>query len=450
LDKTVSVTDLPQTRYAKSGDVHIAYQVFGAGNTDLVLAPGLVSNIEVMWEEPTWATFLRRLASFARVVVFDRRGMGSSDRRVDLPTLEIQMDDLRAVMDAARCGSATLVGVDDGGAMAALFAASFPDRVNALVLYSSPARYSYAPDYPDGFPTEVRDRFEEFYEKRWGSGDDIAIVVPSRAGERDFAHWWGRLQRLNTSPGEAIALLNYVWDLDVRTILSSIRVPTVVIHRRGDRFVPLEHGRYVAKHIPGASFRELDGTDHVPWAGDTEAIIGEIEELVTGIRSIPEPDRVLTTVLFTDIVASSTHLTELGDARWRAVLDEHDAIVDRALERYRGRKVNPTGDGLLATFDGPARAVRCACAIRDGVKVLGIDIRAGVHTGEVELRGDDLAGIAVHIGARIADLADRGEVLVTRTVTDLVAGSGLSFADRGEHALKGLPGSWHIFAVDST
>jgi class 3 adenylate cyclase len=439
----------PQTRYAKSGSVHVAYQVIGDGEADLLLAPGVVSNIEVMWEEPTWAAFLRRLASFARVVVFDRRGMGSSDRRVDLPTLEIQMDDLRAVMDAAGFERATLVGVDDGGAMAVLFAASFPDRTNALVLYASLARYSYASDYPEGFRPEVRDQLQEFYETRWASGDDIATLVPSRAGNRDFARWWGRLQRLNTSPGEAIALLYYVWDLDVRAILSTIRVPTVVIHRRGDRFVPVQHGRYLAEHIPGAALRELDGNDHVPWAGDSESIIGEIEELVTGIRSLPERDRVLATVMFTDIVDSTAHLAAMGDARWRAVLDQHDALVDRALERYRGRKVNPSGDGLLATFDGPARAVRCACAIRDGVEAFGIEVRAGVHTGEVELRGDDVAGVAVHIGARVAAIADRGEVLVTRTVTDLVAGSGLTFADRGKHDLKGLPGTWHIYAVDS-
>jgi len=442
--------ELPPTQYAKSGDVHVAYQVIGDGATDLVLAPGIVSNIELMWEQRTWVTFLRRLESFARVVVFDRRGMGSSDRRVDLPTIEIQMDDLRAVMDAAGSERATLVGVDDGGAMAALFAASFPDRANALVLYASLARYSYAPNYPDGFRPEVRDRFEGFYEKRWGSGDDIAILVPSRVGDEDFARWWGRLQRLNTSPGEAIALLNYVWDLDVRAILSTIRVPTVVIHRRGDRFVPVQHGRYLADHIPGASFRELDGNDHVPWAGDTESIIGEVEELVTGIRSPPDRDRVLATVLFTDIVDSTAHLTELGDARWRTVLDRHDALVDHALERYRGRKVNPTGDGLLAMFDGPARAVRCACAIRDGVEALGIEVRAGVHTGEIELRGDDVAGVAVHIGARVASLAEAGKVLVTRTVTDLVAGSGIAFADLGERDLKGLPGAWHIYAVTST
>jgi len=440
----------PRTQYAKSGDVHIAYQAIGDGATDLVLAPGVVSNIEVMWEEPTWATFLRRLSSFARVVVFDRRGMGSSDRRVDLPTLEIQMDDLRAVMDAAGSERATLVGVDDGGAMTALFAASFPDRANALVLYASLARYSYTPTYPEGFGPSVRDRLEEFYENRWASGDDIAILVPSRAGDKDFARWWGRLQRLNTSPAEAIALLNYVWDLDVRAILGTIRVPTVVIHRRGDRFVPVQHGRYLAQHIPGASYCELDGTDHVPWAGDSESIVGEIEELVTGIRSPPERNRVLATVLFTDIVDSTAHLTKLGDAGWRTVLDRHDALVEHALERYRGRKVNPTGDGLLATFDGPARAVHCACAIRDGVEALGIEVRAGVHTGEVELRGDDLVGVAVHVGARVAAIADRGEVLVTRTVTDLVAGSGLTFADRGEHDLKGLPGTWHVYAVDST
>jgi class 3 adenylate cyclase len=440
----------PETRYAKSGDVSIAYQLVGNGPLDLVLVPGWVSHLDCSWEYPRFADFGRRLASFSRAIFFDKRGSGLSDRIPGVATLEERMDDVRAVLDALGSKRAALLGVSEGGPMSVLFAATYPERTSALVLYGTMAKFTASADYPWGFPGESFEEFVGTLIGSWGRPDSpvIPLLAPTLAGDKRFREFWARFERAAASPGAFAGLMRMNAEIDVRHVLPTIRVPTLVLHRTGDSAVSVDQGRYIAERIPGAKYVELSGTDHMPAAGDFNALVDEIEEFLTGVRPVPESDRVLATVLFTDIVRSTERAATLGDRAWRALLDTHHGIVRRELERHRGREIKTAGDGFLATFDGPARAIRCACAIRDGVRSLGIEIRAGLHTGECELMGDDVGGIAVHIGARVAASAAPSEVLVSQTVKDLVAGSGLRFVDRNVHSLHGVPGEWRLFAVD--
>ena len=434
----------PVTRYAKSGDVHIAYQVFGEGPVNLVLAPPFVSNIENYWDEPDFARWLLRLASYARVVMLDKRGTGMSDRVAELPGLDERIDDLRAVMDAVGMEQAALLGMSEGGPLTALFAATYPERCRALVLYGTFARFT------SWLPTEeALEGFLGYIDQAWGTGGSLPLFAPTRANDPSFQRWWGRFERLGASPAAATALMRMNSQIDISGILPTIRVPTLVIHRTEDVTINVEGGRYLAEHIPGARYLELPGTDHIPFVGDNAAEIADaIEEFLTGSRAPVTVDRVLATVLFTDIVGSTEKAAALGDRRWRDLLDNHHATIRRCLTRFRGHEIKTTGDGILATFDGPARGVRCACAIAEEIRPLGIEVRAGLHTGECEMMDEDVGGIAVHIGARVAALAAAGEVLVSGTVKDLVAGSGLRFGDRGSRSLKGIPGEWHIFAVE--
>lgn len=436
------------TRYADSDGVSIAYQVHGEGDLDLVFVPGFVSHVELLWEEPATARFLRRLVSFSRLVVFDKRGQGLSDRPAAPPTLEDSMDDLRAVMDAATCGRAAIFGISEGGPMSALFAATYPERVSSLVLYGTYARMVSAPDFPSGIPEDALDRWGEMMRRDWGGPIGVRLWAPSADGDAEFERWWGRLLRQGTSPAGAIGLIDLYRELDVRGAIPSIDVPTLVLHRRDDRIVPVRQAHYLAEQIPGARLVELEGQDHLPTVGDQDELLDEVEEFLTGSRRAHEPERALATVLFTDIVGSTEAAADLGDRRWRDLLGRHDAIVRHQLSVHRGREVKTMGDGFLATFDGPARAIRGAAAIRDELAGIDVSVRAGIHTGEVELIGDDVGGMAVNIGARIGALADAGEILVSSTVRELVVGSGLEFADRDEHALKGAPGEWRLFAVD--
>jgi pimeloyl-ACP methyl ester carboxylesterase/class 3 adenylate cyclase len=445
----------PETRYARSGDVSVAYQVVGDGPLDLVAVPGFVSHVEWAWEEPSVACYLRRLASFTRLLHFDKRGTGLSDRIAGVSTLEERMDDIRAVMDAAGSERAVIYGLSEGGPLAALFAATYPERTSALILYGTFASLVRQPDYPwKRTPEELRRLIEErarTIHETWGSleaiGQALQRMAPSAADDEGLKRWLATLLRLGASPGAEIARQRMNAEIDVRHVLPAIRVPTLVLHRTGDRDSSVEEGRYIAAHIPGAKFVELPGDDHFPMVGDMDSVLDEIEEFVTGARPDREPDRVLATVMFTDIVSSTEHAVRLGDRRWRDLQERHHALVRRELARHRGREVDTAGDGFLATFDGPARAVRCAVAIGEGVRTLGLEVRAGLHTGECELRGDRVSGIAVHTGARVMAQAGAGEVLVSSTVKDLVAGSGLRFEDRGAHAFKGVPGEWRLYAV---
>ncbi len=438
----------PETRYAKSGDVHIAYQVVGEGPLDLVWVPGFVSHLEYDWEWPPAARFFQRLASFSRLIRFDKRGTGLSDRLSEIPTLEQRMDDVRVVMDAVGSERAALFGVSEGGPMSILFAATYPERTVALLIYGSYARRSWAPDHPFGLNDEQWDRIFTAIERDWGGPMGIEIWSPSAARDERYKQWRATYLRLAASPGAALAVMRMNREIDVRHVLPSVRVPTLVVHRTGDRLTSIEQARYITTRIPGTKLVELPGIDHTPWTGDTGAILDEVEEFLTGVRHGPEPDRVLATVLFTDIVGSTERAAELGDRRWRDLLDSYYAAARRELARFRGRELDTAGDGVLASFDGPARGVCCAESLVEAVRPLGLQLRAGLHTGECEVTGDKLGGIAVHIGARVASLAGPGEVLVSHTVRDLVAGSGLRFADRGLHALKGVPGEWRLFAVE--
>jgi class 3 adenylate cyclase len=436
-----------EVRYARSGDVNVAYQVVGDGPLDLVLVSGFVSHLELDWEEPRSAYFLDRLASFARLIRFDKRGTGLSDRPGGLPDLETRMDDVRAVMDAAGTERAALFGYSEGGPMSALFAATYPSRTSALVLYGSYAkRRDPTEDYPWCATWEERQRYAGEIERAWGWEADMKRMTPS--ADDAMAEWWARRAHASASPGAARDLILMNSQVDVRHVLSAVTVPTLVMHRTGDIDSRVDEGRYIAEHIPGARFVELSGADHVPWI-DADQILDEVEEFLTGRRPTPDPDRVLATLLFTDIVGSTQLATELGDRRWREVLDSHHAVVRRQLDRFRGREVDTAGDGFFATFDGPARAVRAACAIREQVRPLGLELRAGVHTGECELVGDAVRGIAVHAAARVAAQAAPGQVLVSSTVRDLVAGSGLEFADVGRAELKDI-GAWQLYEAVAT
>ncbi len=439
----------PVARYAKSGDLHIAYIVEGDCPVDLMWIPPWVSQVEYLWSERSLERVMRRLTRFARVITFDRRGSGLSDPLWGAPTLEEQMDDVLAVMDAAGSERVAIAGTLEGGPMAALFAATHPERVSALVLYATFARATWAPDYEWAWPAEVRGGHMDVLIDHWGEGLVAASVAPSRASDPSFMEWAGRLERLAASPSTIRRIMDLIGEIDARDVLPSIRVPTLVMHRREDSFLKIEHSRYIASRIPGARYVELEGRDNMFSLGDSDALIGEIEEHLTGVRHVDEHDRMLATVMFTDIVDSTRRAAEMGDRGWRFLLERHDALFRHALERHRGREVKRTGDGFLATFDGPQRAIRCAMAIRDAVQALGIEVRAGLHTGECEVRGDDIGGIGVHIGARVSALARPNEVLVSSTLRDLVIGSGLEFDDRGTHDLKGVPDEWRLFAVAS-
>jgi pimeloyl-ACP methyl ester carboxylesterase len=439
---------VPETRYARSGDVHIAYQVFGEGEFDLVVVPGYVTHVELVWGLEPVAQWLERLAGFARVITFDRRGSGLSDPVNDAPTLEQRMDDLRAVMDAAGSDRASIIGISEGVSMSLLFAATYPDRVRSLVSVGGMARSIPDEDYPWGTPPEaLLQAGAELVAPHWGTGAMIEVAAPSQADDPEAREAFGRLERASASPGMLGQLALMFVEIDVRHVVPSVHVPTLVIHRRHDRLVNVRHGRWLAEHLPNAKYVELPGDDHAIWFEDPELALGEIEEFLTGTRRAPEPDRVLATVLFTDIVDSTATAASLGDAAWRRVLEREQRIVTDAVGRFKGREVKSTGDGHLATFDGPARAIRCAREILDSSRHLGIRLRAGLHTGECEVIGDDIGGMAVHIAARVSSLADADEVLASRTVKDLVVGSGIEFAGRGRHALKGVPDEWEIWAA---
>jgi class 3 adenylate cyclase len=428
-----------RTHYARSGDASIAYQTLGEGPIDLVLINGPASHLEVMWEEPATARCFERLASFSRLVMFDRRGTGLSDPVSSPPTLEQQMDDLCAVLDAVGIEKTAIWGAGDLG-LSAMFAATYPERVTTLVLSS------VAPQGATTLTPELRTQFLDAIEEHWGDGTLLEVYAPSQIGNHAFEEWWGRMQRSAVSPGMARQLMDMLAQTDLRPILPTIRVPTLVTHQLDNRYIPIQYGREVASLIPNARFIEYPGEDAYTWVD--APVLDDVEEFLTGRRGLVESDRVLATVLFTDIVGSTEYASHLGDGRWRALLDEHNAVVRAELTRWRGQEVKTIGDGFLATFDGPARAVHCAANIVDAVRALGLRIRAGLHTGECELVGSDVAGIAVHIGARVMATAGADEVLASSTVKDLVVGSGLRFCDRGLHSLKGVPDEWRLYALE--
>jgi class 3 adenylate cyclase len=439
----------PQTRYARSGDVSIAYQVVGDGPHDVVLAPGYISHVELVWEQPALRRFLLRLAAFSRLVIFDKRGTGLSDPVAVAPTLEERADDLRAVMDAAGMDRAAVLGVSEGGTMALMFAASHPERTSAIVLYGTWARLGWAPDYPEGVDPALLAGLVGLVD-RWGTGVGLSAWAPSRARDAQLRDWWARLQRSSASPAMARTLFESYADLDARCLLPAIQAPALVLHRRGDGLVPLALGRYLADHIPHAQLVELPGEDHLFFVGDTDTVLDEIELFLTGARPAQPLDRVVTTLLFTDVVGSTALAAEVGDQRWREQIEGFKDVVRREVERGGGRVVDFTGDGALAAFDGPARAIRCGVGLHKAVAPLGLELRVGIHTGEVEhLRGGDLGGLAVHLAARIMAEAGTGEVLVSSTVRDLVVGSGIGFTPRGSRVLKGIPGEWALLAVDA-
>jgi class 3 adenylate cyclase len=434
---------LPETRYALSGDVNIAYQAMGTGPVDIIVVPGLASHVEFTHEMPGYTAFLRRLSTFARVVTFDKRGQGLSDRISGAPSLEQRIDDVRAIMDAIGSKRVTLFGHSEGCPMSVLFAATYPERVSHLILFGG---YAVAAMLSNDMEERIAERL-----KFWGTGEMLKTLSPGQATDQNAIHQFAKFQRLSASPGaiKAISFLNA--QIDVSAILPNVRAPTLVLHRKGDVSVPIQFGRNLAAQIPNAKFIEYSGQDHVYFFGDVETLLGDIEEFVTGHResSSTELDRILATVLFTDIVDSTLSAAAIGDQAWRRLLDSHDQLAVQTIERYRGTLVKTTGDGVLATFDGPGRAVRCALSLGAASKQIGLPLRAGLHTGEIEIRGRDIGGIAVHAAARVMAQSQPNEVLVSRVITDLVAGAGLKFTERGSHELKGLPGRWDLFAANA-
>lgn len=430
----------PKTQYAKSGEVHIAYQVYGQGEKDLIFVPGFISQIEHYWEEPTWARWLTRLGKFARVVLFDKRGTGLSDR-VAVPPMDERMDDIRAVMDAVGMEKASVMGISEGGSLASVFAAYHPQRCENLILYGAFASFK------SWFPTEeALEQLFDYIDTAWGSGTSVPHFVPSKTGDMQFQEWWGKYERLGASPRDVARIMRMNSQIDITDILPAIKAPTLVLHKTEDVLIDIEGGRTLARLIPGAKLVELPGKDHFVFIGsEADQILSEIEEFITGTKTEPVIDRVLAAVVFTDIVDSTIHAQRLGDKAWRELLDAHDQVVRQELTRFRGNEVKSLGDGFLATFDGPGRAMRCAKAICDAVSKLGIDVRVGVHTGEVEVTPSDVRGIAVHIASRIAALGKGNEIIVSRTVKDLVAGSGFGFEDLGSHQLKGISEDWQVY-----
>jgi pimeloyl-ACP methyl ester carboxylesterase/class 3 adenylate cyclase/DNA-binding CsgD family transcriptional regulator len=437
-----------ETRYARSGDISIAYQVVGDGALDLVFVMGWVSHLDYFWAEPSFARFLRRLASFSRLILFDKRGTGLSDRVPAVPTLEERMDDVRAVMDAAGSPRAALLGVSEGGAMCALFAATYPERTSSLIMVGAFPRRNWAADFPWGRTPEEHETYLAAIEKGWGTPFALAARAPSRARDEEFRRWWATYLRMSASPGAAQAVSRMNAEIDIRQVLPSIRVPTLILHRTGDLTINIEIGRYMAGRIPNAKFVELPGADHLPFVGDQDALLDEVEQFLTGARAAPEPERVLATVLLTEIVQVAEVAARLGDRRWRDLRRAHDEAIRQELARFRGRAIGATRDGFQAIFDGPARAIRCAAAIGEAVRPLGLQIRAGLHTGECDLADGELGGIAVHIAARVLAHARAGEIAVSSTVKDLVAGSGIRFGGYDPHFVKGIPGELGLFRVE--
>jgi pimeloyl-ACP methyl ester carboxylesterase len=440
---------IPETKYVQNDGYHIAYQVVGNGQRDLIVIPGFASHLEVAWEQPRNERWFRRVASYSRLILIDKRGTGLSDRVTNnnLPTLEQRLEDVIAVLDAVGSTRTAFCGISEGGAMAALFAATYPQRTTALILSGAWARAFKAPDYPWGFDPSTFQQRIEAVRNAWGTTASAAFAAPSLASDDAFTQWWAKYNRMSASPGAVASLMRMAFEGDVRNVLPSISCPTLVLHRTNDPFVDIHHGRYLASHIPDARLVECSGGDHLHYVGDTEDYDNEFERFLTGDLKIVEPERVLATVLFTDIVGATEHASRALDRKWAELLALHHSIVRQQLERFRGREIDTAGDGFFASFDGPARAVRCAKAIVDAIRPIGIEVRAGVHTGECELVGHKLAGIAVHVGARVMSCALANEVLVSSTVKDLVAGSGLLFESRGTRTLKGVPGEWNLLAA---
>ena len=441
---------MPETRFTRAGDVDIAYQVVGPeAGLDVVFIPGWVSHLEVMWELPEFAWFLDRLSAMGRLIMFDKRGTGLSDRVAGVPTLEERADDVVAVMDAAGSARAAITAWGDGAAIAAMFAAVHPERVAALVLGTLPVKVAGGRQglIPDPAAMQA---LGEAVESAWGQASLVPLLAPSIADDTRFISWYRRWERLSSTPSAAAASLRWMMEVDIGAVLPSIQARTLVVHRSGSALYDLESVHEAAKLIPHGRCAEVPGADALPYVGDSDALLDVIQEFLTGVQRTADLDRGLATVLFTDIVGSTKQADRLGDRRWGYLLDEHHARIRRLLDRFRGREIDTAGDGFFVTFDGPARAVRCGCAIRDAVREIGIEVRAGLHTGEVQRRGPAVTGMAVHVGARVAALARASEVLVTNTVQMLVLGSGIGFADRGQHALKGVPGEWQLFAVEHT
>jgi len=442
-DSSAVSDPLPPIRYTQAGDVDIAYRVVGDGPIDLVWVPGLISNLEIEWEDHVKGDLYQRLAGFSRLITFDKRGMGLSDRSVGAPTLEERMDDVRAVMDAVGSERAALIGNSEGGFMTQLFAATYPERTAALILFGTGPRSEPAPDYPIASAMEGVRRIVE---NGWGTGSSAEIFASTLKDHPLVRETLGRIERAAGSPRTIMAIVDAVTRGDVRSAAPMISAPTLVVHCRDDKVIPLEASQWLVDHIEGAQYVEIDG-EHVVY--DTGRFVEEVEAFLTGDRPAAPVERVLSTVMFSDIVGSTEKAAAMGDRQWRELLDQHDRLVEREVAQAGGRLIKSTGDGVLATFDGPARGVTCGRRLHQAMATIGIDLRVGLHTGEIELRGDDIGGIGVHIGARVSGLADTGEVLVSRTITDLVAGSGLEFEDRGEHDLKGVPGSWQLYALRS-
>jgi len=436
-------------RYAKSGNLHIAYRTVGDGPIDLVVVPGWVSHLEANWEEPLVAQFAERLMSFSRLILFDKRGTGLSDPvPLDrLPTLEQRMEDVHAVLDAVSSEKAALFGISEGGPLCALFAATYPERTSALVMSGCYAKWIRDEDYPWAPTRAEHEAAIDAYERKWGTPIGLKTIAPSVANDEGCRNWWARNLREGASPGAGIALYRMNIEIDIRAVLPTIRVPTLILHRTGDRLINVGNSRYMAEHIPNAKFVELEGVDHLPWFGNSDIVLDEVQEFLTGIRPGPARETILATIVFVDIVGSTEKASAIGDARWQSLLAGFHDLVKQELGRFRGRLIDTVGDGAFASFDGPARAIRCACAIRDRSAAFGTPVRAGLHTGECEVIDGKIAGIAVHIGARVAGQAQPGEVIVSSTVKDLVAGSGLRFSEGTVHTLKGVPGEWRLFSV---
>ena len=441
---------VPEIKYAKNNGIHIAYQIVGSGPIDLVLVPGWVSNIEIFWEEPNAVRFLRRLSSFSRLILFDKRGTGLSDKICYTPTLEERMEDVRTVMDAVQSKRAALVGYSEGGPMCSMFAATHPDRTLSLVMIGSFARRIKTSDYPFGITPEQYAFFLDQIEKKWGDGVGLESRAPSLANDALFRNWWARFLRLSASPATAVALTKMNSEIDVRNILSAIRVPTLILHAENDAVVNVEEGRYIAKNIKGAQFYKVPSKDHLPWIGAPDTILDKIEEFVAGSISASETTRSLYTVMFTDIATSTELVANSGDRKWSDILDAHNKIIRHEISVYAGREIDNAGDGFFIAFDGPARAIRCATSIMNALQAIKLSVRIGIHIGECEVVGNKLSGIAVHIGSRISAAAKPNQIWVSQTVKDLVAGSGISFMDMGFHNLKGVADKWNLYQAVQT
>lgn len=437
----------PQTSYAWNDGTALAYQVVGTSGQDLLLVPGSVSHLEVLWDEPRVNRFLTRFAGFCRLIIMDPRGLGLSDRLTEIPTLEERVDDLLSVLDAAGSERVTLFGNADTGPPCIAAAVSHPERVGGLILCGTYAKASRSDDYPWGWTDEEFADFRQFVRDDWGTTVRMETLAPSMAGDQAFQQWCASLMRVGASPRAILLLGEMTMSVDVRHLLPRIAVPALVMHRLGDRINEVDHGRYLADRIPGARWAELPGDDFLLWAGDTDAIVDEVEEFLTGRRGGAEPTRVVATVMFTDVVGSTERARALGDRAWADLLEVHNARVRAELLRFGGREIDTAGDGFLTSFDSPASAIKCARAVLGSVREIGVTLRIGLHTGECDVVGDKLRGIAVHIGARVASKAEAGETLVSQTVKDLVQGSGIEFQDRGSHELKGIPGKWRLYSV---